>query len=49
MKAKIETLLLKWGNNPSDVNEMLNLYFERFEKRTDLTIKQIALTIRTIY
>jgi hypothetical protein len=49
MKNQLETILLKWGNNPNDVKEMLNLYFDRFEKRTDLTVKQIAMAIRTIY
>lgn len=49
MRNKVEKLLLKWGNNPKEVNEMLNLHFDRYEQRTDLTAKEIATTIRTIY
>ena len=48
IKSKVESKLIKSGNNIEDVKEMLDLHFEYASSKYN-TVKQIAECIRTIY
>lgn len=48
LKQKVEAQLLRWGNNPDDVKEMVKLHFAYAVCRYS-TVKRIAECIRTIY
>ena len=48
LKQKVEAQLLKWGNNPDDVKDMVKLHFEDAVSQYS-TVKRIAECIRTIY
>lgn len=50
MKDKVKSYLIKWGNNPNEVNNMLSLNFEwAVNTYPNKTAKQIAETLRVIY
>lgn len=48
LKQKVEKLLLKWGNNPEEVKEMVALHFE-VGARVYTSARTIAEYIRIIY
>lgn len=48
IKLKVEQVLLKAGNNPEDVREMMSNHFD-FASGKYPTVKTIAECIRTIY
>ena len=48
LKNKVETMLIKNGNNIDDVKEMLNLHFEQASKNFT-SVRTISEYIRTIY
>jgi len=45
---KVESLLIKWGNNVSDVSKMMDLHF-KYASSTYKTPSKIAQCIRSIY
>lgn len=48
LKNKVIAKLIKWGNNETEVNNMVETHFEyAFEKYS--TVNKIAECIRTIY
>jgi hypothetical protein len=48
LRNKVESILIKNGNNVNDVKEMMNLHFE-YASSNYSTVKKIAECIRTIY
>lgn len=48
LRNKVESRLIKGGNNLNDVKEMMNLHFEYASSKYS-TVKTIAECIRTIY
>jgi len=48
LKNKVETMLIKNGNNIDDVKEMIDLYFEQASKNFS-SVRVISEYIRTIY
>jgi hypothetical protein len=49
LKSKVITQLIKWGNNETDVLNMVELHFDSAMKNDEKSVKQIANFIRTIY
>lgn len=48
LKQKVEDLLIKWGNNPDEVKEMVALHFE-VGARVYTSARTIAEYVRTVY
>jgi hypothetical protein len=48
LKEKVTARLIKWGNNPEEVKEMVDKHFEYAAANFE-TVKGIAECIRTIY
>jgi len=48
LKQRVIKKLIAWGNNPNDVQKMVNQYFDYASKQY-LTVKSISECIRTIY
>jgi len=48
LRNKVTENLIKKGNNPQDVNEMVNTHFDYASKNYN-TVKSISECIRTIY
>lgn len=49
LKSKVIAQLIKWGNNETDVLNMVELHFDSAIKNEGTSVKQIANFIRTIY
>lgn len=50
MEKKIKTLLIKWGNNPDDVEAMMLKWFEvLYNGNKDESARDIANMIRTAW
>lgn len=47
-KEQVKALLIKWGNNPADVEKMIEQCFDRVAPRYS-TAKAIAEAIRILY
>lgn len=48
LKSKVIAQLVKWGNNETEVNKMVNMHFDYASKQYS-TVKTISECIRTIY
>jgi hypothetical protein len=48
LKNKVTENLIKKGNNPQEVNKMVNLHFD-YASETYSTVKSISECISTIY
>lgn len=50
MLENVKTYLLKWGNNPNDVNSMIELHFnDAVKSYPNATAKHIADVVRVLY
>jgi hypothetical protein len=47
-KDKVRALLIKWGNNPADVEKLLSKNYEWAASRYD-SIQKIAEAVRTVH
>lgn len=47
LKQRVTDYLIKKGNNPADVIDMINLHFERAKKYQK--VSEIAMFIRIVY
>mgnify|MGYP006931614507 CR=1 FL=1 len=48
LKSKVIAQLIKWGNNETEVNKMVNIHFD-YASRQYSTVKSISECIRVIY
>lgn len=48
LKKKVEAQLVKWGNNPEEVKEMMELHFNDAAKMYT-SARTIAKYVRTVY
>lgn len=48
LKSKVIAQLIKWGNNETEVNKMVNIHFDYASKQYS-TVKSISECIRVIY
>lgn len=48
LKSKVIAQLIKWGNNETEVNKMVDMHFDYASKQYT-TVKTISECIRTIY
>lgn len=50
MESKVKAYLIKWGNNVSEVNKMMELHFNNvMQGFPKSTAKHAATLIRTLY
>lgn len=49
LRNKVVAKLEKWGNNPEEVQTMVNLHFEQGSRLFGNNVKSISEFIRTVY